>query len=154
MSNILKTLDLLAPEITLYHKGELFHYSLISGITSLISIILIIISAIYFSKPLIWRKNPNTYIYESYTDKDTMFTINSTSFLHLITMTSYNLSDYLKFDHSSFRIIGMQISLNIYINIFNRNISKIDHWLYGPCDIYDPFDEEVINLIIYKRLCK
>ena len=145
MSNILKALDLLAPEITLYHKGELFHYSLISGITSLISIILIIISAIYFSKPLIWRKNPNTYIYESYTDKDTMFTINSTSFLHLITMTSYNLSDYLKFDHSSFRIIGMQISLNIYINIFNRNISKIDHWLYGPCDIYDPFDEEVIN---------
>ena len=107
MHNIFKTIDFLAPEITLYHKGELFHYSILSGIISLISIILIIASGVYFSRPFIWRKNPTTYIYENYVDKNDIYSINSTSFEHFMTMTSYNLSNLLEFDFNSFRVVGM-----------------------------------------------
>ena len=123
MNSIFKTIDFLAPEITLYHKGELFHYSIVSGIISLICIILVIISIVHFSETFIWRKNPTTYIFESYAEKQNIFSINSTSFVHLITMTSYNLSDLIEFDYNAFRVVGMQISINIYTEIYNRNIS-------------------------------
>ena len=157
MKFIFKTINFLAPEITLYHKGELFHYSIVSGIISLICIILIIISIVYFSRPFIWRKNPTTYIFESYADKQNAFSINSTSFVHLITMTSYNLSDLIEFDYYAFRVVGMQTSINIYTEIYNKDLSSIDHWLYGPCDIenYIKNDDNYLffNEIINNCVC-
>ena len=55
----IKRLDYLSPHITFYHKGLLFHSSLVSGIISIISIVLIIILTVYFSKELIEKKIQN-----------------------------------------------------------------------------------------------
>ena len=35
-------------------------------------------------------------------------------------------------DFTYFRIIGYNINFNIYVE--DRNLSKYDHWLYGPCN--------------------
>ena len=148
MQIFFKKIDFLSPEITLYHKGELFHYSIISGITSLISILLVIASGIYFSKTFILRINPVTYIYETYTKKKGSLSINSTSFLHYITMTSYNMSEFFEFDYNSFRIIGMETPLNAYTEYYKKNITFLDHWLYGPCNI----DNDYLKSTIYEEI--
>jgi len=46
---IIKELDYLSPPITFYYKGFLAHSSIISGIFSIISFIIIIALAVYFS---------------------------------------------------------------------------------------------------------
>ena len=58
----IKKVDFLSPNITFYHKGALSHSSIFSGIISIISILLIILLAIYFSLDIIKRKNPKHFI--------------------------------------------------------------------------------------------
>ena len=60
---ILKNLDILSPQITLYHKGFLSHSSIFSGIISIISFIIIIIFSIYYSLELILRQTPTAYFF-------------------------------------------------------------------------------------------
>ena len=55
----IKRLDYLSPPITFYHQGLLFHSSFVSGIKSIISIVLIIILTIYYSMELIEKKIQN-----------------------------------------------------------------------------------------------
>ena len=108
---------------------------------------MIIISSVYFARPLIWRKNPTTYIFENYVDKSNIYSVNSTFFFHFMTMTSYNLSNFIEFDFNSFRVVGMQFPLNIYTEFLNKNLSIIDHWLYGPCDNYNLSLNGIFDLI-------
>ena len=58
-----KKLDFLSPPITFYHRGYLSHSSIISGIISTVSNILILILAIYYSLEIIQRKNPKILSY-------------------------------------------------------------------------------------------
>ena len=63
---ILKKVDFLSPQITFYHKGFLSHSSILSGIISVISFILIIIVAIYFSLDIIKHQNPTAYYFNGF----------------------------------------------------------------------------------------
>ena len=38
-----------------------------------------------------------------------------------------------KFDFNTFRLIGTETYLNNYLDEINKDLTKIDHWLYGPC---------------------
>ena len=44
----LKKLDFLSPDITLYHKGDISHSSWMSGIVSLIQVIVLLTCGVYF----------------------------------------------------------------------------------------------------------
>jgi len=55
----IKKLDYLSPPITFYHQGLLFHSSFVSGIISIISILIIIIFTVYYSLELIKIKIQN-----------------------------------------------------------------------------------------------
>ena len=44
----LKKVDFLSPDITLYHKGDISHSSWMSGIVSLIQVILLLTCGVYF----------------------------------------------------------------------------------------------------------
>ena len=61
----LEFFDLLSPEITLYYKGKLSHSSNISGILTIISIIITLIFTIIFLEDL-KRKNPSAFYYNRY----------------------------------------------------------------------------------------
>ena len=131
---ILKQLDFLSPTITFFHKGSLSHSSIISGILSITSFILIIIIAVYFSLDLIKRQNPTSFYFNTFEEEAGIFPLNSSSFFHFISlsMNDKELKDE-GVDFRSFRIIGLEIFYQQYIN--NKNISNYDHWLYGLCNL-------------------
>ena len=52
---ILKKIDFISPEITLFYKGSLSHSSIISGIISLISCTIIAAISVYYFLMLIYR---------------------------------------------------------------------------------------------------
>lgn len=129
---IFKKLGVLSPPVTFYYKGVLSHPSNISGIVSIISFVIIICFAVYYSLLVILRKNPKTYYFSSFTDDAGVFPINSSSFFHFISMSedSDNPTDK-GINFEKFRIIGFDIYYHT-VNI-NGSISNFDHWLYGYC---------------------
>ena len=124
---ILKEIDFLSPKITLYQKGYLSHSSIISGIISIITLIIIISFGIYYSLDLIRRENPKVYFFNRFVEDAGIFPINSSSFFHYIIISSNNT--IRDFDLYSFRIIGFETYYAYYLD--NRDLSNFNHWLYG-----------------------
>ena len=84
---IIKKLDILSPPVTFYYKGVLSHTSIVSGILSIITFMIIIFFAFYYSSFVIKRLHPKTYYYYTFTDDAGVFPINSSSFFHFISMS-------------------------------------------------------------------
>jgi hypothetical protein len=129
----LKQIDYLSPPITFYHKGILSHSSIFSGILTIISFLIIIIIAVYFSVDIIKRKNPQAFYFNRYIEDSGIFPFNSSSFFHFISLT-HNPTEVLDVgvDFTVFRIIGIDTYFHVYVK--HKNISQIDHWLYGYCN--------------------
>ena len=129
----IKRLDYISPPVTFYHHGYLSHSSILSGILSIIAIILIIILGIYFSLELIERQNPKAFSYNSFVDDAGIYPLNASSLFHFIriaTAYTYYLNEGV--DFTNFRIIGFETYYEFYI--YQGNLSSYDHWLYGKCD--------------------
>ena len=58
IKDLLKKIDYLSANITLYHKDSLSHDSWMSGLLSLFSFILFILLSIYYSLDFLKRQNP------------------------------------------------------------------------------------------------
>jgi len=130
----IKNLDYLSPPITLYYEGSLSHSSIVSGILSFISFILIIAIAVYFSLDLIQRSNPSAFYYNRYIEDSGIFPMNSSSVFHFISL-SLAENNYVDngVDFNSFRVFGIENHSSLYLN--DTNINHFNHWLYGPCKI-------------------
>ena len=130
---MIRKLDFLSPTITFYYKGYLSHSSIISGILSILSFILIIVMAVYFSLELIEKKEPKSYYFNRFTNDSGIIQINSSGLFHFISMSQdQNGKIESGLDMRSFRVIGFQSFFALYE--IERNISKFDHWLYGFCN--------------------
>ena len=130
----LKKFDLISPPITLYFKGESSHVSIYSGILSIIAIIIVIISAIYYILEFIHRKSPKAYFYTRYIEDAGEFPLNSTQMFHFIQVTSQENNQKIPLDFQAFRIIGFD---DAYADEYmsDGEIAKIkDHWIYGNCN--------------------
>ena len=126
-------LDFLSPPITFYHRGYLSHPSILSGILSIISMILILIFAMYYSLEIIKRKNPKIFSYTTFVEDAGTFPMNSSHIFHFISMSSIFsnfVNDGVNFTY--FRIVGLQEYYEEYIN--TKNLSDYEHWLYGLCN--------------------
>jgi len=139
---ILKQIDFLSPQITLYHKGFLSHSSIISGIISIISIVIIISFGIYYSLDLIKRENPKAFSFNNYVDENLKFSLNSSTIFHYINFVETN--ENREFDLKAFRLIGLETYYASYIE--NKNIKNYDHWLYSLCK-EENYINEIKNLI-------
>ena len=128
----IRNLDYLSPSITLYHEGSLSHSSIVSGILSIMSFILIIAVAIYFSLDLIQRRNPSAFYYNRYIEDSGIFPMNSSSLFHFISLSlaENGLVDN-GVDFNSFRVFGIETYFTSYLN--DTNINHFNHWLYGLC---------------------
>ena len=142
----IKNLDFLSPPITFYHQGLLFHSSFVSGILSIISIILIVILTVHYSKELIEKKEPNYFSYNSFIEDSGIFPMNASSLFHFISGVSKESNfNNNGIDFSFVRIIGLEVFFKSYIK--DNNLSHYNHWLYGKCNIKDI--EGINNLIQY-----
>jgi len=129
---LLKELDFLSPDITLYHKGDRSHSSWMSGILSLIQAFVIIASGVYFFLDFINHREPKAYFYYRFIENAGLYPINSSSFFHFISIATEkdSVMEY-NFDFLRFRIFGVDSYYADYLE--NKDLSKIDHWLYGRC---------------------
>ena len=129
----IKKLDYISPPVTFYHQGLLSHTSIFSGILSIISIIFIICLGIYYFFDIIFKEDPKTTSYSNFIQDAGVFSMNSTSLFHFISMmpleTNYENDGV---DFTTFRIVGFENYYEAYI--FNKNLSNFDHWLYGKCN--------------------
>ena len=135
---IFKEIDFLSPQITLFYKGSLSHSSITSGILSLISFIIIIIFAIYYSLDFLKWQNPKAYYFIRFVDDAGVFPINSSSFFHYISL--YHKNEIPTFDLYTLRVIGFETYYSDYI--YNKNLSQFNHWIYGYCN----FEKDVNGL--------
>ena len=128
-------IDFLSPQITLYHRGLLYHSSYLSGILSILFCIIVIIFSAFYLRRL-WereRDDPKMLTYTSFIEDAGEYMINSTSFFHFLSInTNKQFMNDDGFDFTLLRIIGSNQYLEESDD--NRNISKIDHWLYGQCN--------------------
>ena len=128
----IKEFDYLSPKITLYYKGLSSHSSIFSGLLSLISIIIISFSGVYFSLDFIRKKNPISYYLNRFVEDAGEFPLNSSSLFHFISLgNTSNVTIYEEFDFRAFRIIGYNY---LHGDFIDKNIEKYDHWLYGLCN--------------------
>ena len=139
----IRNLDYLSPPITFYHQDSLSHSSIVSGILSIISFILIIVIAIYFSLDLINRENPSAFYYNRYIEDSGTFPMNSSSIFHFISLSIFE-NDFVDngVNFNAFRVFGLEQYFNYYLN----DINHFNHWLYGPC--INGVDNEGINNLI------
>ena len=102
----------------------------------------------YFFHELIIRKNPNAFYFRSFIEDSGTFPINASSFFHFISLgVNYDIYDWREgINFTEIRIIGIHTYFDNYVS--ERNISLIDHWLYGLCNNSDA--EGINNLIYYK----
>ena len=130
---LLKNIDFLSPDITLYHKGYHSHSSWMSGIISLIQVIILIFCGIYYFLDLIYHREPKAYYYNRFIEDAGFYPINSSSFFHFISISTEkdSMTEY-DFDFLSFRVIGLDSYYIDYLE--SKNLSNYDHWLYGKCD--------------------
>ena len=130
---LFKKLDFLSPPITFYHKGYLSHPSILSGILSIVSMILILLLAVYYSLEIIQRKNPKIFSYTTFVEEAGTFSMNSSHLFHFISMSSVFsnfVNDGINFTH--FRIVGLESYYEYYLS--TKNLSELEHWLYGKCN--------------------
>jgi hypothetical protein len=145
----IKYFDYLSPSITFYYQGAHSHTSIISGILSIISGIIMTIFAGYYLYELFDRKDLNAFFYKSFIDDSGTFPINASSFFHFISLgesyTGYDWYEGVNF--TEYRIIGLETNLDKYIH--DRNIYHFNHWLYGICNNKSD-TEGISHLINYK----
>ena len=141
-----KNLDYLSPPVTFYYQGSLSHSSIVSGILSVFTYLLIIAAACYFLLDIIKRKNPISFYYKSFVEDSETFPLNASSFFHFISI-SLNLEEFDEggVDFTIYRIIGFDNYFqNYYLN--KKDLTKMNHWLYGFCN--NETDTEGISYLI------
>ena len=143
---IFKQLDYLSPSVTFYHKGFLSHSSILSGILSIISFILILAISIYFSLDLIERKNPTAFYFNRFVEDAEIFPLNSSSLFHFVSLVINNEEIEIGVDFRSFRVIGLETYYQNYSK--SKNLSNYNHWLYGLCN-NESDTNEISHLVNY-----
>ena len=129
----LKKFDYVSPPITFYHKNYLAHTSILSGIISIFSFILILMISGYFALQIIQRENPSVFNFKRIIEDAGTFPVNASSFFHFISLKTDSQEFYNGgMDFRSFRIIGLDVHYSKYLN--NKNLSNFDFWLYGYCN--------------------
>ena len=145
--SILRRIDYLAPSIGLYYNGSSKHYSKTSHVISLISVIIMALSIIYFIRPFLLKKNPSTVVNEELLEEADPIDINPSSFFHLVHVVDMN-NPFADFDLNSFRVIGMETNLLSYKE--DNDLKSMNHWVYGLCDPNTDF-AVIKDLEIYKE---
>lgn len=125
----LQYFDLISPPITLFYKREERHINIISGVLSIITYAFIISALLYYGLEFYHRRLNTFYFYNTMIDDAGIFPLNSSSMFHYVTVGKKSI------DFRAVNVIGINKYITYYMN--NDDITKIDHWVYGPCNLED-----------------
>ena len=141
----IKKLDYLSPTVTFYYKGNLSHTSIISGIISIFSILIISCQIGYYSLYIIQRRGLNAFYYNSFREDIGIFPFNASSLFHFISLGELGKNYWNEgVNFTKYRIIGFETYYTYYLD--DKNLSKYNHWLYGLCN--NRSDTEGIGYLI------
>ena len=128
----IKKLDFLSPTITLYFRGERNHPSFFAGLLTIIVYCICLIFGILYFLKFFYRLNPTVYYYNRFVEDAGEFPLNSSSMFSFIQLldTEKNIPDVVDFDMVT--IIGFELAIELYQD--NNDLTKYNHWLYGPCN--------------------
>lgn len=133
--NFMKKIDFLSPQITLYNKGLLYHTTLISSILTILAVFEILLISINYLRSISNRdiQKPQISSISYFIEDAGILPISSNGFFHFISIAKNRMNpNEQEFDFQIFRAIGFENYIDDYKN--NKNLSEIDHWLYGPCN--------------------
>ena len=136
--------DMLSPQITLFFKGEDQHSTIFSGILSIIAYACVFGFGIYYCLDFIKKENPTSFFFNRYVEDTGDFPVNASSMFHFIQTMRTDVNEPKETDFDAFRIFGIEEAPDIYIR--DNDLSKYDHWLYGPCN--NKSDTEGISYLI------
>ena len=125
----LQYFDLISPPITLFYKREERHINIISGVLSIITYAFIVSALFYYGLEFYHRRLNTFYFYNTMIDDAGIFPLNSSSMFHYVTVGKKSI------DFRAVNVIGINKYITYYMN--NDDITKIDHWVYGPCNLED-----------------
>ena len=131
----LKEIDILSPEITLFYNHSLTHSSIISGILTIITIVIIILFSACYIEEILNRKEeiPKVSSYNMFIEDAGEFPINASSFFHFLSIVKdVHHPEHEEFDFTIFNAIGIDTYIQDYQK--NNNLTKYNHWLYGKCN--------------------
>ena len=141
---LIKKLDLLSPPITLYYNGDNQHPTIFSAILSIIAYVGVFGFRIYYGLKFINKDDPSSYFFNRYVEDAGTYPLNSSSMFHFLQILNTETNQPKPTDFDAFRIIGLEDAPDIYIR--DNDLSKYDHWLYGPCN--NQSDTEGISYLI------
>ena len=127
---LLRKVDMLSPNITLYYKQKNIHSSIISGILTIIAFIFILSFGIFHVIKYVNREYPMAYFFDRYIEDIGTFSLNDSYFFNYIQIIDTITRENIEIDFNKIEIIGVNITIDNYID-YGDNIS---YWLYGKCD--------------------
>ena len=146
----IRNFDFLSPEITLYFEGRYKHSSVVSGIITIISYLIILVVIIYYILDFIDRRNPTIYFFNRYVENAGIFPLNESSLFHYLSLISTGRNRTIEYDFNSIRIYGINRGIDTYINNFDYTQNK--HWEYGLCNYVEDISYKKLNKIIDKNI--
>ena len=146
---ILRNLDFLSPEITLYFKGRYKHSSIFSGIITLISYAVILACIIYYTLDFIDRNNPSIYFFNRYVEDAGAYPLNESSIFHYLNLIGASRDKSIEYDFNSIRIYGIEMYIDSYIQSYDY--SNNNHWEYALCDYDEDISIKKLNNLIDKK---
>ena len=133
MMDFLSKFDILSPKITLYQNGKLTHFSLLSGILTLLSLFFCLVVGMLLADDIIRRKNPTSHFFKRFEKDLDLYSLNSSGIFHFFRFST-NYITYPIINNSLIRIIGLR-NYSLYIN--NRSVineGNIEYWIYDKCE--------------------
>ena len=100
---------------------------------------------IYYIKDFVNKKNPTIYYYNRYVEDTGPYPLNSSSIFHFLTLINTDGKPDITFNYNAIRIIGIDRSIDYYMK--NYDLSRISHWVYGPCDYNETNDDKLYNIV-------
>ena len=141
---IIKKIDCLSPEITLYFQNFRSHKSIISGILTLLHYLILLIICVYYSSVVFLRVKSTFFYVTKFIDDPGITSINSTNLFHYLTFR-----DNYKYDPKVLNIIGAEMRPVTGLSL--QDETKINHWIYKPCNFSEILNDDLIKLIPSKN---
>ena len=153
MKKFLNMIDVLSPSITLHFKGDLQHSSVVSGLLSIVVIVLIFVSGIYYFLAYINKGSPKAYFFTRYIDDAGDFPLNSESMFNYVQFIDKFDNQKIGFDFNAFIAVGTQKLYHEQYMDDPELLSTADFWIYGPCNSDSDIQgiNDIVNFTILKN---